>query len=202
MDAPRSVFRPEMLAGRVYIVTGGSTGIGFAVVRELLSCGAACVACGKDWEKLREAARILASEALGGGGKLLIQRCDIRAPDQAAALVKQTLKTFGKLDGLVNNAGGQFASLLEDVSVRGMRSVVDLNLLGTWNMTKAAFDIAWRPSGRGGVIVNIAMDTHSFPMLAHSAASRAGVCDVAWEGRGERAVHGAFSWRPVRRCSR
>ncbi|MCB9758922.1 MAG: SDR family oxidoreductase [Alphaproteobacteria bacterium] len=185
---PSSIFRPDLLAGQVALVTGGGTGIGAAIARELGELGATVVIASRRAENIEPAAAGL-SELLGRTvyGALV----DIRDRDRVNALIAEVLDAHGRLDILVNNGGGQFMAPAETISPNGFDKVVANNLTGTWNMTRAAAD-AWMLQ-HGGRIINITMLTgRGFPGMAHSVSARAGVeamtrgLGVEWAPRGIR----------------
>ncbi len=166
----RSVFRDGLFDQQVIIVSGGGTGIGRCIAHELSSLGAAVVLCSRKLEKL-EPTR---DELLAAGGQAFAIACDVRNLEQVEALMQTVLERYGRIDGLVNNGGGQFVSPAESISPNGWRAVVETNLTGTFQMTKAAMLHYMRE--HGGAVVNILMDLWSgFPGMAHSSAARAGV---------------------------
>jgi NAD(P)-dependent dehydrogenase (short-subunit alcohol dehydrogenase family) len=180
------IFRAGLLAGKVAIVTGGGTGIGAAITRELSRLGATVVIASRKLEHIEPAAAGIASET---GGVVVGKVCDIRDRASCDTLVQDTLATFGRVDLLVNNGGGQFMSPAEAIRTKGFEAVVATNLTGTWNMTRAAAD-AWMLE-HGGRVVSITMLTkRGFPGMAHSVAARAGVeamtrtLSVEWAARG------------------
>lgn len=180
------IFRDDLLAGQVALVTGGGTGIGVAIARELGSLGATVVIASRKAEVLERAAAGLSAE-LGRPVHPLV--CDIRDREGVAATYKALLETHGRIDLLVNNGGGQFFAPAETISGKGFDAVVGTNLTGTWNMVRGAAD-AWMLK-HGGRIVNITMLTHrTFTGMAHSHAARAGVeamtrtLAVEWAARG------------------
>jgi len=165
-----SIFRPGLFAGQTIIVTGGGTGIGRAVAHELASLGAHVVLAARTEENLiRVQAEI---EAAGGAASRFV--CNIREEEQVRALFDFVLGERGALHGLVNNAGGQFLSPAEMISLKGWRAVVETNLTGTFLMCREAFN---RHMGaHGGAIVNMLIEMwRGFPGMAHSAAARAGI---------------------------
>jgi citronellol/citronellal dehydrogenase len=167
----KPIFRDDMLAGTVALVTGGGTGIGAEVCRELARCGATVHIASRKAERIVAAARALSDEL---GVTVHGHAADIRDRDQVRSLVAAVLGASGRLDLLVNNGGGQFLSPAEAITDKGWDAVISTNLTGTWNCTRAAVD-AWM--GRnGGRVVNITMNTRrTFPGMAHSVAARAGV---------------------------
>lgn len=166
-----ALFRPDLLAGQVALVTGGGTGIGAAVARELGSLGATVVIASRKAANIEPAAAGLAREL---GRPVTGLTADIRDRASVDALVAETLARHGRVDVLVNNGGGQFLAPAESISPKGFDAVVQTNLTGTWNLTRAVAD-AWMLQN-GGRIVNITMLTaRGFGGMAHSVAARAGV---------------------------
>jgi len=166
----RSVFRDGLFSEQVMIVSGGGTGIGRCIAHELASLGATVVLCSRKLAKL-EPTR---DEILAAGGKALAIACDIRSLEQIDALMSSVLEQCGRIDGLVNNGGGQYISPAEAISPNGWHAVLETNLTGAFQMSKAATLHFMRE--HGGAIVNILMDNwDGFPGMAHSAAARAGV---------------------------
>lgn len=172
----RSVFRPGLFAGKAAIVTGGGTGLGFAITRELLALGCDVLIASRSADKLRAAAAELASDG-ECVGRLRWRACNIKAEAEVEAAVRACLEAFGRLDCLVNNGGGQFIAPAEALSANGFKAVVETNLLGTFLFCKAAYALAMAEAG--GAIVNITMvNRNGFPRMAHSGAARAGVTNL------------------------
>jgi citronellol/citronellal dehydrogenase len=167
---PSKIFQPGLLDGQVAIVTGGGSGLGRAAALELAALGAHVVVAGRRQEPLEETAE------LAGEGRVEGRACDIREDDQVDALVDGVLERHGRIDLLVNNAGGQFLSPAEDITPKGFRTVIRLNVEGTWLMTHAVATRAMMPEARGGKIVNVTLSPHhGLPGMAHSSAARAAV---------------------------
>jgi citronellol/citronellal dehydrogenase len=172
---PSKLFQPGILDGQVAIVTGGGSGLGRASALELAALGAEVVVCGRREEPLAETA------AGADAGRVEARTCDIREEDQVAALVDGVLERHGRIDLLVNNAGGQYMTPAEDISPKGFRTVLRLNVEGTWLMTHAVATRAMMGVGReghprGGKIVNVTLSPHhGLPGMAHSSAARAAV---------------------------
>ena len=182
------IFRDDLLKDQVAVVTGGGTGIGVAIARELACQGANVVIASRKPENIEPAARGLTDEV---GRTVVGEICDIRDRDATAGLVQRTLDRYGRIDILVNNGGGQFFSPAEAITPKGFDAVVATNLTGTWNLTRAVAD-AWMLA-HGGSVVHITMLTHgAFPGMAHSVAARAGVeamtrtLAIEWASRGIR----------------
>jgi citronellol/citronellal dehydrogenase len=178
-EAP-SPFAPDLLRGRRALVTGGGTGIGRAVALGLAQAGADLVIAARRKDVLDVAAEELAALT---GRRVDVDLVNIRDVDQ----VQQLAERHGDVDIVINNAGGQFPSKARDLSANGWRSVIDLNLNGTWNMTQAFGNRML--DGNGGTIVQIiATISRGIPGIAHSAAARAGVLELT------RTL--AFEWGP------
>ena len=168
--AYRSIFRPDLFAGQTILVTGGGTGIGRAVAHELASLGAHVVLAARTLENLER----VRAEIRDAGGAASYFVCNIREEEQVAALFDFVLAERGGLHGLVNNAGGQFISPAEMISLKGWRAVVETNLTGTFLMCREAFNR--HMNDHGGAIVNMLIEMwRGFPGMAHSAAARAGI---------------------------
>jgi citronellol/citronellal dehydrogenase len=164
------IFRPGLLDGQVVLLSGGGTGLGRATAIELSSLGARVVICGRKQEPLDE------TVSLCPDGLCIARTCDIREEDQVDALVDWVVAEHGQIDVLVNNAGGQYMTPAEAITPKGFRTVVGLNLVGTWLMTHAVATKAMIPSGQGGKIISVTLSPHDgLPAMAHSSAARAGV---------------------------
>jgi citronellol/citronellal dehydrogenase len=163
------VFRAGLLKGQAAIVTGGGSGIGRATALELASLGAEVTVCGRRIEPLEETA------SLEPDGRIHARPCDIREEDQVDQLVDDVLERHGRIDLLVNNAGGQFLAPAEAITPKGFRTVMRLNVEGTWLMTHAVATKAMIPAGRGKV-VSVTLSPHNgLPGMVHSSAARAAV---------------------------
>jgi citronellol/citronellal dehydrogenase len=167
---PSKIFQPGLLDGQVAIVSGGGSGLGRAAALELASLGARVVVCGRRQEPLDD------TVGLDPDGRIEAQVCDIREEEQVEALVEGACERHGRIDLLVNNAGGQYLSPAEDITPKGFRTVIRLNVEGTWLMSHAVATRAMIPDERGGRIVNVTLSPHhGLPGMAHSSAARAAV---------------------------
>lgn len=166
-----STFRNDILAGRVALVTGGATGIGKEIARTLGQHGASVCIASRKQENLAAASKELEADGID----CMWVACDIREPEQVEAAVAAILTRHARLDILVNNAAGNFPAPISGLSYNGFKAVVDIDLRGTFNMTKAVFEAALKKSG--GHIVNISAPFERMgPALqAHAAAAKAGV---------------------------
>jgi len=166
---PSKLFQPGLLDGQVALVTGGGSGLGRASALELAALGAQVVVCGRRADPLDETA------AQADGGRVEARACDIREEAEVEALVDGVLDRHGRIDLLVNNAGGQYMTPAEDITPKGFRTVMRLNVEGTWLMTHAVATKAMIPA-QGGKIVNVTLSPHhGLPGMAHSSAARAAV---------------------------
>ncbi|WUH99807.1 SDR family oxidoreductase [Spirillospora sp. NBC_00431] len=162
----------ESLAGRAYLVTGGGTGIGAATALHLAGLGASVTVVGRREEPLEK----VAAEVKRQGGDALAHTADVRDPSAVEAAVDAAMNRFGRIDGLVNNAAGNFVTPAEKLSPNGWRAVVDIVLNGTWNCTSAVARRmigAKTPGSIVSVIATYAWTGH--PGTVHSAAAKAGV---------------------------
>src|SRR6185437_9438149 len=164
------LFSASLLEGQVAIVTGGGSGLGRETALELARCGAHVAICGRREEPLLETA------GLDPHGLIAVHVCDIREEDQVDRMVEQVLAAHGRVDLLVNNAGGQFLAPAESITPKGFRTVIKLNVEGTWLVTHAVATKAMIPSGRGGKVFSVTLSPHNgMPGMAHSGAARAAV---------------------------
>ena len=167
------IFARGLLSGRVALVTGGGTGLGKATAAELVRCGAAVTIAGRRAEVLQQAVAEIGSEL--GEGAADWMAGDVRERSDAEGSCGPVLERHGRLDLLVNNAGGQYFTPAELITAKGWRAVWRLNVEGTLNMAEAAFEQAMRPAGNG-TIVNVTLSPHhGMPGMAHSGAARATV---------------------------
>ena len=170
----RTVFRPDLFAGKVVIVTGGGSGIGRCMAHELVSLGARVALVGRTIAKL-ESVRA----ELGGDAIAKIYSCDIRDATQVRATVGAILADFGHAEGLINCAGGQFPAPLRDISENGWNAVVRNNLTGCFLFMREVY-VAWMEA-HGGSIVNIGADFQGgMPGMGHSGAARSGQASLTF----------------------
>jgi citronellol/citronellal dehydrogenase len=160
------VFAESLLDERVTLVTGGGTGLGKAAARELVACGAHVVIAGRREDVLAAAASEIGASFVVG---------DVREPADAERMVRTCLDLYGRLDVLVNNAGGQYFVPAEAIAMKGWQAVSRLNIGGTELMSRTAAELAMQPAG-GGTIVNITLSPHhGLAGMTHSSAARAAV---------------------------
>lgn len=190
-----SIFRPGLFAGEVHVVTGGGSGIGRCTAHELASLGATVVLVGRRPDRLEAVAAEIAAE----GGRALHRPCDIREEDRVRETVAWVIAEAGRIDGLVNNAGGQFAAPLAMISGKGWDAVVRNNLTGGFLVARECF-LQWM-NDHGGAIVNVIADMWgSMPGMGHSGAARAGMLNltgtaaVEWAPSGVRVNAVAPGW--------
>ncbi len=183
--AYRSIFRPGLFAGQAGIVTGAGSGIGRCTAHELAALGARLALIGRKPDKLEAVAREIAD----AGGTAHCYSADIREEERVQQVVRAALADLGRIDFLVNNAGGQFASPLEKISAKGFDAVVRTNLTGGFLMAREAY-AQWMKQ-HGGAIVNMIADMwNGMPGMGHSGAARAGMLNFTETA--------ALEWAPVR----
>lgn len=167
-----TVFRDDLLAGQVAVISGGGSGMGKAMAFLLTRLGAKVVICGRREDKLAATAEAIDRLV---SGDVACRAMTIRDPEAVEELVDYTVAEFGALDILVNNGGGQFPQPAIDFSVKGWNAVIDTNLNGTWYMMQQAAR-RWQADGTSGSIVNIVANVwRGMPQVAHTCAARAGV---------------------------
>jgi citronellol/citronellal dehydrogenase len=175
------VFADGALEGQVALVTGGGTNLGKAAAAELARCGASVVIAGRRADVLEETAAEIGERCSYVAG-------DIREQPGAEAIISQTVERHGRLDFLLNNAGGQYFVPAESITAKGWGAVQRLNVGGTLAMCQAAHNLAMGPAGRG-TIVNVTVSPHQgMPAMAHTGAARAAVEALTREL--------AESWKP------
>ncbi|HEX2690105.1 MAG TPA: SDR family oxidoreductase [Kofleriaceae bacterium] len=165
------IFAPGILRDQVAIITGGGSGIGLATAHEMVRLGARVAICGRTAAKLDAAA----DELRHAGGTVLAGTCDIREPAQVQDFVARVTSELGRIDIVVNNAGGQFPSPAQHISPNGFLAVVKNNLVGTFHVCREVANQAMIPAKRGRIINVIANIYRGFPGMVHTGAARAGV---------------------------
>jgi citronellol/citronellal dehydrogenase len=180
-----SIFRPGLFAGQTIIVTGGGSGLGRCTAHELKSLGARLALIGRTQEKLDKVKEEL------GDPETFTFAADLREEEQVKAAVDGVLAWGGRIDGLVNNAGGQFPAPLKDISLNGWNAVIRNNMTATFLMSKAVY-LGWMEAN-GGAIVNVGADFElGMPGMGHNGAARAGqtnftyTASVEWAHSGVR----------------
>ena len=180
-----SVFRPDLFAGRTIIVTGGGSGLGRCTAHELKSLGARVALVGRTLEKLERV-----KEELGDPDTFIFS-ADLRREDEVKSAIEGVMSWSGRIDGLVNNAGGQFPAQLKDISLNGWNAVVANNMTATFLVSKAVYLASME--AHGGAIVNVGADFEmGNPGMGHNGAARAGqtnftyTASVEWAHSGVR----------------
>jgi len=180
-----TVYAPGTLDGQVVLISGGAGGIGRAAAWLFAKLGAHVLVAGRSEGKIAQVVQAITAKGLKASGDTV----DIRDAEAVAAFMERTFAAHGRLDILVNSAGGQFPQPAIDFSVKGWNAVVNTNLNGTWFMMQAAAR-KWRDAGQPGSIVNIVVVTsHGLYGVAHTVAARTGVIGLT------RSV--AVEWAPL-----
>jgi citronellol/citronellal dehydrogenase len=182
-----SIFRADLFGDQTALITGGGTGIGRCLAHELASLGCHVVIAGRREEPLQST--VAEIEAVGGAASWAT--LNIRDEEAVKATIEQLVEKHGKIDHLINNAGGQFISPAEHIRAKGWRAVIDTNLNGTFFVSQAVYSASMRD--HGGAIVNVIAEMRNgFPGMAHTGAARAGVDNltktlaVEWARQGVR----------------
>ena len=169
-----SIFRPHLFDGQVILVTGGGSGIGRCIAHELASLGATAVVAGRRMEPLEQVV-----EEIGKiGGRAESVQLNIRDREAVDAAIGGLLERHGRLDGVVNNAGGQFPIEAGKLSPKGWLAVIDTNLNGTWWVSQAAYRHAFAKQGHGAIVNMVADVWMGAPGMVHTGAARAGVMNM------------------------
>lgn len=164
------MFKENTFENKVVLVTGGRSGIGYCIAKNMLQLGAKVIIVSRKEEQLMEAQKELTE--FGDCGAVA---CDIKDTEAIKQVVDYIKDKYGRLDVLVNNAGGQFPALAEYISDKGWSAVINNNLNGTFFMTRDMANAFFIPQ-KEGVIVNIIVDLYrGFPGMVHTGAARAGV---------------------------
>jgi 2,4-dienoyl-CoA reductase [(3E)-enoyl-CoA-producing], peroxisomal len=166
-----SVFRPDVLSGRVALVTGGGTGIGLGIASALAAAGADVAIASRKPEHLEPAAERLSAS----GAKVSAVEVNVREPESVARMIDRVSREHGRLDILVNNAAGNFYAPSANLSPNGWRAVMETDLYGTFFCSQAAYPLM-KGQG-GGRIISISMTLHyrGWPQMAHATAAKAGI---------------------------
>jgi citronellol/citronellal dehydrogenase len=178
-----SVFRQGLFQGQVALVTGAGSGIGRCTAHELAALGARVALVGRKEDKLKAVAA-----EIGAGARTYA--CDIREEEAVAKTVSNVLADFGRIDCLVNNAGGQFASPLEKISAKGWETVVRTNLTGGFLVARECYTQCMKAAGTGAIVNMIADMWNGMPNMGHSGAARAGMLNFTETA--------ALEWAPIR----
>ena len=167
----RSVFRPDLFAGQVALITGGGSGIGRGIADVLAGLGAHVVLASRKPDRLETAV----AEIHAAGGKASCVAVDVREPDRVQAMIDHVQSHQGRIDLLVNNAAGNFYAPSETLTPNAWKSVIEIDLYGTFFCSQAVLPVM-RAQG-GGSIVNISMTLHyrGWPLMAHATAAKAGI---------------------------
>lgn len=175
-----STFRPGLFTGATTIVSGGGSGIGRCAAHELASLGAHVVLVGRKQDKLDK----VTEEIRQDGGSVENQSADIRDEARVGEMIDDIVSRRGRIDALVNNAGGQYRQPMRDFTTKGFEAVVRTNLTGGFIMMREVFNRSMCDSG--GAIVNIVADMwEGWPMYAHSGAARAGMHNLTQSAAAE-----------------
>jgi citronellol/citronellal dehydrogenase len=166
-----TVYRADLFKGKLVVVTGAGSGFGFAIATLFARLGADLAILGRSQERLARAKAYFESF----GAAVYAETFNIRDHERCAAYIANVWRERGRLDALINNAGGQFPQMALDFKPKGWLAVIDNNLNGTWYMMQAAAR-AWADRALPGAVVNIVADFwRGMPGIAHTAAARAGV---------------------------
>ncbi len=165
------IFQENLLESQVALVTGGGTGIGFGIAKELARYGADVAVASRNTDHLDPAVAELGKM----GGRAIGVQADVRDPESVSDMVAQTLDRLGRIDVLVNNAAGNFYAPSAGLTPNGWRAVVETDLFGTFFGSQAVYPTMKKQGG--GKIISTSMTLHyrGWPLMAHATAAKAGV---------------------------
>lgn len=170
------IFAPGILADRVALITGGATGLGYAIAHEFAMLGAKVVIISRKQENLDKAVAGIKAD----GGTAIAVQTDVRQYDQVVAAVEAATSTFGSLDILVNSAAGNFYCPTEDMTPNGWRTVVDIDLNGNFLCCKAAFEPLKQSRFQGRIMMIATSNSLTgWPGQSHAAAAKAGIISLS-----------------------
>ncbi|GFS13837.1 peroxisomal 2,4-dienoyl-CoA reductase [Elysia marginata] len=178
-------FKSDILSGKVALITGGGSGICFTIAEIFMRHGCHTVIVGRKLERLQKSSETLTKAT---GVKCIPAQADIRKPVEVIAAVDKCLQEFGRLDVLINGAAGNFLCSLEDMSFNAFKTIQEIDILGTYNVSKVAFDKYMKD--HGGVIIHITALLHLKGTLlqAHVGVAKSGIETLA--------KHQAVEWGP------
>jgi citronellol/citronellal dehydrogenase len=181
----QSIFKDGLFAGQTVVITGGGSGIGRCTAHELAALGAEVAIVGRSADKLNA----VQAEIRDDGGRVSIHSADIRDEAAVSSVIDAILNEHGRIDGLFNNAGGQYRAPLETITTKGFEAVVRNNLTGGFIVMREVYT-KWMKA-HGGAIVNMIADIwHGWPHFAHSAAARGGMLTLSESAATEWAAAG------------
>jgi citronellol/citronellal dehydrogenase len=169
------VFAADLLAGQTALVTGGGTGLGRVIADTLAEAGADLLLAARNLDRLQAAAVEIRNAT---GRRVEVEEVNIRDRAAVDRLAVRARDLFGRVDMLINNAGGQYPQRARDFTQKGWNAVIDTNLNGTWNMTQV-FGNHMLDADGGSITNVIAVVGRGFPGIAHTAAARAGVLELS-----------------------
>jgi peroxisomal 2,4-dienoyl-CoA reductase len=165
------IFQPDLLKGQVALITGGGTGLGFAMATAMARSGADVAIASRRPKHLEPAAEKLGEH----GTRVLAVQANVREPDSVRAAVEQVAGKLGRIDVLVNNAAGNFYAPSAELTPKGWQAVVETDLYGSFYCSQAVHPVMAEQGG--GRIISISMTLHysGWPQMAHATAAKAGI---------------------------
>jgi citronellol/citronellal dehydrogenase len=171
----RHLMNPDVMSGQVALITGAGSGLGRAIAVDLARLGASVVLAGRRVEPLQATAESVRE----AGSRALVLATDIRDQDRVTATVDSAISEFGRIDVLVNNAGGQFTAPAEETSLKGWRAVHRLAVDATWDVTQQAATKSMIPNRRGVIFFIAFSPRRGIPGMVHASSARAAMENLA-----------------------
>ncbi|KAI8149634.1 hypothetical protein BJV82DRAFT_588695 [Fennellomyces sp. T-0311] len=167
----RQIFKDDIFKGKILLCSGGGSGICRDMTEAIVRHGAKAVIISRKFDKLAKAAEEMSKAT---GGEIFPIQADVRKPEDVERAVAQTIEKYGRIDFLINGAAGNFLAPFHKISYNAIRTVVEIDLLGTFNLTKAAVE---HLKASRGAIINVSMTLHyrGIPLQAHAGAAKAGI---------------------------
>ncbi|XP_059165359.1 peroxisomal 2,4-dienoyl-CoA reductase [(3E)-enoyl-CoA-producing]-like [Physella acuta] len=178
-------FRKDLLRNKIAFITGGGSGICFTIAEIFMRHGCHTAIAGRNLERLQTSAKTLTETT---GSRCLAVQMDVRKPTEVIEGIESCLKEYGRIDILINGAAGNFLCPLETMSFNAFKTVIEIDTLGTYNVSKVAYDKFLKSNG--GVIINITATLHyrGTPLQAHAGAAKAAIEALT--------KHQAIEWGP------
>ncbi len=164
-------FQDGMLSGKTALISGGTSGINMEIAKTFVALGGNVAVFGRDPEKAQRAVDEIDA---AGPGRAIGLAADVRVPDAVNEVIQATVNTFGPLDTVIAGAAGNFPAPAIDISPKGFKTVVDIDLLGTYHVFHGSFPHLRKP-GASLIAITAGQAVNAMPFQAHVCAAKAGI---------------------------